>query len=62
MLIIMVFHRDLSLIQHSIRLHSRKDLAEITDLAQGKKCWRGLTSQIEKVTVSQKKNWDVTRQ
>ena len=26
--------------QHPIRLHSIKDLAEITELAQDRKCWR----------------------
>ena len=58
-----VFNRDLSLIQHPIRLHSSKDLAEITELAQDMKCWRGLTSQIEKAAeVSQTKNWDTKRQ
>ena len=31
-----------------IRLHSSKDLAEITELAQDRKCWSGLTSRIEK--------------
>ena len=44
----MVFNRDLALIQHPIRLYSSKDLAEITELAQDRKCWRGLASQIEK--------------
>ena len=29
-----VFNRDLALIQHPIRLHSSKDLIEITDPAQ----------------------------
>ena len=43
-----VFNRDLALIQHPIRLHSSKDMAEITELAQDRKCWRGLRSQIEK--------------
>ena len=58
-----VFNRDLSLIQDPIRLHSSKDLAEITELAQDKKCWRGLTSRIEKVVeVSQTKSWDAKRQ
>ena len=42
------FNRDLALIQHPIRLYSSKDLAEITVLAEDRKCWRGLTSQIEK--------------
>ena len=54
-----VFNRDLGLIQQPIRLHSSKDLAEITELAQARKCWRGLTPQIEKpAEVSQTKNWD----
>ena len=57
-----VLNRDLLLIQHTIRLHRNKDLAEITDIAQGRKLWRGLTSQIGKaVEVSQTKNWDATR-
>ena len=43
-----VVNRDLSPIQHPIRLHSSKDLTEITILAQNRKCWRGLTSEIEK--------------
>ena len=42
-----MFNIDLALIQHPIRLHSSKDLAEITELEQDRKCWRGLTSQIE---------------
>ena len=42
-----------------LRIH----LAEITELAQDRKSWRGLTSQIEKAAeVSQTKNWDVKRQ
>ena len=56
-----VFNRDLSLIQHliTIRLNSSKDLAEITELAQDRKCWRGLTSQVEKAAeVTQTKKWD----
>ena len=58
-----VFNRDLSLIQDPIRLHSSKDLAEIRELAQDRKCSRGLTSRIEKaVEVSQTKNWDAKRQ
>ena len=44
----MVFNRDFALIQHPIRLHSSKDLTEITELAQDRKRWRGLASQIEK--------------
>ena len=44
----LVFDRDLAQVQHPIRLHASKDLAEITELAQDRKCWRGLTSQIEK--------------
>ena len=31
-----------------IRLHSSKDLDEMTELAQARKFWRGLISQIEK--------------
>ena len=51
-----VFNRDLALIQYPIRLHSSKDMAEITELAQDRKCWRGLTSQIKKAAmVSQTK-------
>ena len=51
------------MIQHLIKLHSNKYLAKITKLAQDRKCWRGLTSQIEKAAeVSQTKNWDATRQ
>ena len=58
-----VFNRDLALIQHPIRLHTGKDLAEITELAQHRKCWRGLASPIVKhAEVSQTKNWDATRQ
>ena len=58
-----VFNRDLALIQHPIRLHSSKDLAEIIKLAQDRKCWRGLQSLIEKAAeVSQTKNWDAKRQ
>ena len=59
-----VFNRDLALIQHPIRLHSSRDLAKITELAQDRKCWRGLTSQIEKAAaeVSQTKSWDQKRQ
>ena len=58
-----VLNRDLSLIQDPIRLHSSKDLAEITEPAQDRKCWRGLTSRIEKAAeVSQTKNWDAKRQ
>ena len=54
-----VFSRDLALIQDPIRLHSSKDLVENKELAQDKKCWRGLTSQIEKAAeVSQTKKWD----
>ena len=43
-----VFHRDLSLIKDPIRLHSSTDQAEIIELAQDRKYWRGLTSGIEK--------------
>ena len=58
-----VFNRGLALTQHSIRLHSSKDLAEIKELAQDRKCWRGLTSQIEKAAeVSQTRKWDTTWQ
>ena len=58
-----LFNRDLALNQHPIRLHSSKDLAEITELAQDRTCWRGLTSQIVKtVEVTQTKNWDAKRQ
>ena len=59
-----VFNRDLALIQHPIRLHSSKDLAEIAELARDRKCWtwRGLTLRIEKAAeVSQTKNWDAKR-
>ena len=45
-----MINRDLALIQDPSRLHSNKDLAEITELEQERKCWKGLTSQIEKVT------------
>ena len=49
--------------QHIIRLLSSKDLAKVTDLAQDRKCWRGLTSRIEKAAeVSLTKNWDAKRQ
>ena len=37
-----VFNRDLALIQHPVRLLSSKDLAEITELAQDRKCWEGI--------------------
>ena len=47
-----VFNRDLTLIQNLITLHSSKDLAEITELAQVKKYWRGLTSQSRKLPMS----------
>ena len=58
-----VFNRDLALLQHPIRLHLSKDLAEITELALNRACWRGFASQIEKTAeVSQTKNWDATRQ
>ena len=58
-----VLNRDLSLIQDPIKLHSSKDLAEITELAQDRKCWRELTSRIEKAAeVPQTKNWDPKRQ
>ena len=57
-----MFNRDLALIQHPIRLHSSKDPAEITELAQDRKCWKGLKSQITKTAeVSQTKNWDAKR-
>ena len=60
--IIIVFIKDLTLIQNPIRLHSNKGLAEITDLAQDRKRWV-LTSQVEKAAEkSQTKNWDATRQ
>ena len=40
-----------------------KDLTEITELEQDRKCWRGLASQIEEAAwVSQTKNCDATRQ
>ena len=53
-----VLKRDLSLVQHPIRLHSIKDLAAITVLAQDRQCWRGLASQIEKAAVvSRTKKW-----
>ena len=56
-----VFNRDLALIQHPIRRHSSKDLVEITYLAQDRKLWWGLASQIEKAAeVSQTKNCDTT--
>ena len=58
-----VLDRGLSLIQDQIRLQSSKDLAEITELAQDRKCWRGLTSRIKKAAeVSQTKNWDAKLQ
>ena len=58
-----VFNGDLALIQHPIRQHSSKDLDEITELAQDIKCWRELTTQIEKaVEVSQPKNWNAKEQ
>ena len=58
-----VFNRDLALIQHLIRLRSSKGLAEITEQAQDRKFWRGLTSRIEKAAeVSQTKKWDAKRQ
>ena len=38
-------------------------MAEITELAQDRKCWRALTPQIEKAAeVPQTKNWDAKRQ
>ena len=46
-----------------IKLHSSKDLAKITELAQKRKHWRGLTSQIEKAAeVSQTKKCDAKLQ
>ena len=36
------FNIHLALIQHTIILHSDKDLAEITELKQDRKCWKGL--------------------
>ena len=58
-----LLNRDLSLIQDPIRLHASKDLAEITELAQNRKCWRGFTLRFEKAAeVSQTKNWDAKRQ
>ena len=58
-----VLNRDLAPIQDPIRLHTSKDLAEITELAQDRKLWMGLTSRIEKAAeVSQTKNWDSKRQ
>ena len=42
------FSRDLALNQHPIRLHSSKDQAESTDLAQDREPWNELVSQIEK--------------
>ena len=58
-----VFNKDLAQIQHPIRLHSSKDLAEITELAQDRKCWRGLTPRTKKAAeVSKTKNWDAKRQ
>ena len=57
-----VFDIDLAMIQHTIRLHSSKDLVEITKLAENRKRWRGLATQVQKaVEVSQTKNWDATR-
>ena len=39
-----------------------KDLAEIRELEQDRKCWRGLTLQIEKAAeVSQTEDWDAKR-
>ena len=43
-----VCNKDLALIQHPIRLHPRKDLAEITELARYRTCSRGLISQVKK--------------
>ena len=42
------FNRYPALIQYPVSRLSSKDLAEITDLPQDRKRWRGLTSQIEK--------------
>ena len=54
---------SLALIQHPIRIHSLKDLAKITELAQDRTCWRALTPRIEKAAeVSQTKNWDAKQQ
>ena len=59
---LIVFNRELALIQHPNRLISRKDL-EITELAQDRKCWRGLKSLAEKAAEeSQTKNLDANRQ
>ena len=45
-----LFNRDLAPDQHRIRLRSSKDLAEIAEQAEDRKCWKGLISQIEKPT------------
>ena len=61
--LLIVFNRDLSLIQHPLKLNLGKDLAETTGLAKDRKCWRGLTSQIEKTAkLSNTKNWDAKQQ
>ena len=53
-----VLNRNPALIQHP-----SKDVAEITELAQDRKCWRELASRIEKAAeVSHTKNWDAKRQ
>ena len=58
-----MFKRDLALIQHAIRPHSIKDLADIIGLAQDVKRRRKLASQIEKAAEeSQAKNWVETQQ
>ena len=58
-----VFNRHLVLIQHTITLHSSKDPADVTEIAQDRKSWRGFASQTKEATeVSQTKNWDATWQ
>ena len=53
----LVFNTAFELIQHPIRRHSSKDLAEITDLAEDRKRLWGVTSQIKKAAEeSQPKN------
>ena len=54
-----MFNRGPTLIQHPFRLHLRKYFAKITDVAQDRKHWRGIASQIQKAAeVSQTKKLD----
>ena len=58
----MMFSRYFAMIQDPIRFPSSKNLGEITELAQDRKCWRELQPRIDRAAeVSQTKNWDAKR-